>query len=125
MSKYCGYCDLQVEYCECGNVDHTKPREKPMSDFTDHLRGLAKMSDLVGMSVAFESAASIIDAYNDESKQNEQKIDSLTAEVERLREALNRVLKTSRGCSGRIILEEEDELDLIKALEGGSKATDN
>jgi len=42
--------------------------------------------------------------------------DSLTEEVERLREALNRVLKTSRGCSGRIILEEEDELDLIKAL---------
>lgn len=52
---------------------------------------------------------------------NYHNIKSLTAEVERLREALNRVLKTSRGCSGRIILEEEDELELVKALEGGDE----
>jgi hypothetical protein len=51
------------------------------------------------------------------AEQLEEKCDILTNRVKVLEEALQRVLRVSRGTSGRIILEAEDELEARKALE--------
>jgi len=86
MSKYCGHCDLQVEHCECGNVDHTKPMEKPMSK---------KMSELFPDGIGFP--ASWTDEQVRYAYEAINSHDSLTAEVERLREALSEIMASIGG----------------------------